>query len=81
MSSNDFTRIERWVHAGDVDLDGLQDSGKSSFLSSISNLLRHKAVDIRKINELTKNLGNFNPSKDIFVLKGLRRMISLENMG
>jgi 16S rRNA G1207 methylase RsmC len=61
---------------GDINLASLQSSGKNSLLSCMSNLLRRKGVDIRSVNKICQSLSALDPTKDIFVVKGVRTVVS-----
>jgi len=80
-SCNNFTRVEHWQYIGEIDLESLKNSGKNTLLGCISGLLRRKTIDIRKINESITQLTNFNPSTDIYYLKGVKKRISLDKLG
>lgn len=73
--------IEKWEYAGEINMETNKPKNKSVLGDAFSNLLRQKEVDRRKISEAVEALLNLNTSKDVFLIQGKRKKISLEQFG
>ena len=75
-----LVRTEKWEKAGRINLDAVNKGiNKKLITRSLSNLLRHKSFDARKINEIIEKVNKLNANTDIHVVRGHRKALVVEN--
>ena len=75
------TGAEKWEIAGEITLESKQPITKKLLCLSLSNLLRQKEVDRRKVVEVVEYLQSLTPPTDVFVIQGTKKVLSLEKFG
>ena len=73
--------LEKWESAGEINLETAKPKSKTALGSSLSILLRQKEVDRRKVTEAAQALVHLETAKDVFVVVGSKREVSLGDFG
>ena len=77
--ASNITRVERWETAGKFTIN---DKTTKRYLSStISNLLRQKEFDRRKIKDIILNFLSMNSLRDTLEVKGMRKIVQFPQFG